>query len=1030
MKKIVRKDNSRRKKILSISLVIFVFMGIGYSVISSNLLFNGNIQLSKYESPYLYDVLKKEALSGGLAQKYTGEHHDSFTEEPSKDIYHWYAANDEDGTAILDKNNVIFADHCWQMIRTTDTGGVKMIYNGEVENGQCLNTRGNHVGYKSRTAPVLSYNLWYGTDYTYDPVNGTFKVSGDTVQVFWDETTAPSVFGKYTCRGTEIDDECTTLYLVDSYYSETKGYATPIKADSHYSQFGATEFDGYDRSPARVGYMFDDTVEYVENSEYTINTEDYIERADFLQQFTLSTSYWFADSITYNSTTGYSLVNPYQVSSNSDLPNTVGKYTFLSDSSSTTGFSVYYIAKVNSEAIYNYMRNLELKNGETLSSYEPIIVGTSVTDNGNGTFTLNDTSSMTIQDYANNSISILRKYICDNYSSTCSNPRFVQNTGNGDYYYYLDASEKIMIAKSRNGFTLTDTLLVGKEDFLLNSDNYTDYKYTCNSDSANCTSETLREILSYVNPGYSAGSACGYKYRYYHYFGTSVTWDGTKYTLTNPILTDDFSSTNYNDFSTHHFMCIEPGKTSCQSVAYFYFTSSSDFFYYIVLENGVTSISDVLNGMLTTNTINSDIKYRIEEWYRHYMLDYDDYIEDTIFCNDRSISDLGGWDPNGGLIDEKLKFKEYTPTTDISCTNNTDKFSVSNNAAKLNYKVGLMSSPEMNLLNNNNARKTGRKYWLMSPSGYGIATNLAITTDGTLAYDRYDYVVSSYGLRPTISLKPGTEFIKGGDGSMANPFVVKTVNNCTFNGTMEQGAEFVDGQYTYRYMQEASEEDSTLWLDITEDGWGVRLTDPLVDDPITTKLCTTINNKPIVSMRAAFADSQATYVDFSSFDTSNVTSMSNMFRYSTIPNLDLRSFDTSKVISMQYMFGDSSATSIDLSSFETGKTNDMSYMFANSSVTNLDLSNFNTINVSDMSFMFAYSQLLEINMSNFSNSNTISVGGMLCDIVDNAVVTFGDRFPEDDDMTDCNFSPPDFPSLPGPGGGIISPGDCETCVGS
>ena len=46
---------------------------------------------------------------------------------------------------ILDKNNVLFAGQCWQMIRTTDTGGVKMIYNGEAEDGKCLDTRGTHV---------------------------------------------------------------------------------------------------------------------------------------------------------------------------------------------------------------------------------------------------------------------------------------------------------------------------------------------------------------------------------------------------------------------------------------------------------------------------------------------------------------------------------------------------------------------------------------------------------------------------------------------------------------------------------------------------------------------------------------------------------------------------------------------------------------------------------------------------------------------------------------------------------------------
>jgi len=40
-------------------------------------------------------------------------------------------------------NNVIYADFCWLIVRTTETGGVKLIYNGEVnEDGSCNNYSG------------------------------------------------------------------------------------------------------------------------------------------------------------------------------------------------------------------------------------------------------------------------------------------------------------------------------------------------------------------------------------------------------------------------------------------------------------------------------------------------------------------------------------------------------------------------------------------------------------------------------------------------------------------------------------------------------------------------------------------------------------------------------------------------------------------------------------------------------------------------------------------------------------------------
>ena len=61
------------------------------------------------ETKYLYDVLKDEAENGGLAREYTGEHHDSFTEEPSRKIYHWYANNGDEGNQVLEKNNTYLA---------------------------------------------------------------------------------------------------------------------------------------------------------------------------------------------------------------------------------------------------------------------------------------------------------------------------------------------------------------------------------------------------------------------------------------------------------------------------------------------------------------------------------------------------------------------------------------------------------------------------------------------------------------------------------------------------------------------------------------------------------------------------------------------------------------------------------------------------------------------------------------------------------------------------------------------------------
>ena len=169
-----------KKKMLMIDgvLLLLIFLGMGFSALATDLGINGDVQLKKYVAPTLYNVLKSAAEEGTYAKEYTGEHQDSIAGVGSKKIYHWYGSNNTNGTAILDKNNVLFAGHCWQMLRTTDTGGVKMIYNGEAENGKCLNTRGNHVGYASRTTQTLNTTYYYGTSYTYDKTNSVFSLDG------------------------------------------------------------------------------------------------------------------------------------------------------------------------------------------------------------------------------------------------------------------------------------------------------------------------------------------------------------------------------------------------------------------------------------------------------------------------------------------------------------------------------------------------------------------------------------------------------------------------------------------------------------------------------------------------------------------------------------------------------------------------------------------------------------------------------------------------------------------------------------
>ena len=197
---------------------------------------------------------------------------------------------------------------------------------------------------------------------------------------------------------------------------------------------------------------------------------------------------------------------------------------------------------------------------------------------------------------------------------------------------------------------------------------------------------------------------------------------------------------------------------------------------------------------------------------------------------------------------------------------------------------------------------------------------------------------------------------------------------CKTNNTLTQGLQYVNGQYTYAYKQGGQKANSGLaWYNISNNGWGVQLTDKASTDAVTSKVCTYINNKPIVSMSYMFGGSKATTLDVSNFDTSKVTYMNGMFSNSQATTLDVSNFDTSNVTDMSNMFDGSQATTLDVSNFDTSNVTDMSSMFHSSQVTTLDVSNFNTSNVTDMDSMFYYSQATTLDLSNFDTSKVTNM---------------------------------------------------------
>ena len=304
--------------------------------------------------------------------------------------------------------------------------------------------------------------------------------------------------------------------------------------------------------------------------------------------------------------------------------------------------------------------------------------------------------------------------------------------------------------------------------------------------SCNNTGTDSQIGRSAFNSSYNSPSYVGYMYnKVYAYsdksmssesnivFGNSFTYANGTYTLKDTKTVATWSS-GYNTINNNHYTCMTTG-TTCSSIYYVYYASSSNA-YYITLTNG-KSVNDALNEMLYADDVNkndSTIKTYIDSWYESNIKDkYDNKLEDTVFCNDRSMSNesSNGWNPIGGSTSTSLQFKNYNANQSLVCANETDRFSMSNPKAKLKYPIGLLSLPELSLSGYGSSHyyNNGQYVWLASPFSF-ISNDayVGLADSGGLAGSD---VVDSGGVRPSVSLKPKTYF-SSGDGSFTNPFVI------------------------------------------------------------------------------------------------------------------------------------------------------------------------------------------------------------------------------------------------------------------
>ena len=188
------------------------------------------------------------------------------------------------------------------------------------------------------------------------------------------------------------------------------------------------------------------------------------------------------------------------------------------------------------------------------------------------------------------------------------------------------------------------------------------------------------------------------------------------------------------------------------------------------------------------NVVNSAIKKKIDTWFSSSNLNTPENlekIEDTVYCNDRSISGSGlgyGKHATNYMAYNRLS-SSTTKIPSLECTNQNDRFTVNdttNGNGALTYPVGLLTADEIALAggvyDKTNSDyylyNSGQNYWALSPYSFDgsgayafFVTSNGYPTDGYVHYSRW--------ARPVISLVTGTNFADGGTGTKENPYVVE-----------------------------------------------------------------------------------------------------------------------------------------------------------------------------------------------------------------------------------------------------------------
>ena len=150
------------------------------------------------------------------------------------------------GAADKVNNNLVFNNMCWKIIRTTKTGGIKIIYNGVPADGKCETQTG-----EATQIGTSAFNTSYN-DNAY--VGYMYGTAGSSTYQATNANTNESTIKKYIDSWYRANfDETATSKLEDTVFCNdrtTKAYYANTIGDTSYSYYGNL---GYGTNPTFYG---------------------------------------------------------------------------------------------------------------------------------------------------------------------------------------------------------------------------------------------------------------------------------------------------------------------------------------------------------------------------------------------------------------------------------------------------------------------------------------------------------------------------------------------------------------------------------------------------------------------------------------------------------------------------------------------------------------------------------------------------------------------------------------------------------